>query len=722
MNPAGSRESIAAAQTPAADYAIADGLFAILAARFDNAREAYALCKTFLKHKTYSREFILSLLEVARRSSPGSWELRCLATLMIEHQMLKLPLNNVEEFDHLFVKLNLKPSAGAAIQINASVLKEGYSTTDLRPFTREFRRRLGRLDRVHDLFNGGKVSDGALLDFLALARRECKLTVARYLFQPDEVVGRILEHVERSSGVKDFNHTQAFYVDGEAEEAVRRMAEPEAAILERLRAASDLYWVSDSTSSEINSLVEYPLDTVVLVVKPPGSDLEFEIKRAGRRGQNKLGVVYHRDGKEVHPSHRLDGGSMQWLLRWEMNGAAQLSRVYRLTHGTTPPMPQYLSRSSVRALPSGRGEAQILDYFTDPRAFGKSFPEMRGAMADAVRAFESENDSKALPLPGDLGRTVQFLGFVTPCQAILSGTTSFRLDRLRAYLSADGPDKYFREGLGVEYSLHDAKQMADEVLEEVLGVYQPPRAKYRGHEQYVSGAFAVAENRARADHNYLAAMEEAGRFWGTLMAVRGYSWGESFVARNVGLKSVWEGGEWKARIIFMDHDNLQMYGRETRNFHPEMALAGMTLDEEYFLGASNEEYTVEGSLQLLAEIYRVGDHVGSRGAVMFRRSLKDAYLRTHRALEVSMQLQRVFDKVFIKRIRDWDAFVGSYLAAKRRGAGLGRWRDEARKFLSARDYTQKLIGEYFKAVEDYSGFLERYSFLYTDKYLPLRRS
>lgn len=722
MKLAGSVESVSTAQTPAPGPPADSDLFGLLAARFDDARAAHALFDTFLKHKNYSREFTLKLIETARRPTPHSWELRMLAALMLEHQALKIPHDDVEEFDQLFVRLGLKPSAGAAVRVNASVLKEGYTTTGLRGFAREFRRRLGRLKRVHELFDAGRVSRGAVLDFVGLASRECKLTLARYLFRPEEVVSRILEHVERSTGIEDINHTQPFYVNGEAEEAFRRLPDREAAVLERLRAESDIYWVADTTASEINSLVEYPLTTVVLVIKPPGSDLEFEIKRAGRRGKNKLGVVHRREGKEVPPSHRLDGGSMQWLLRWEMNQAAQLSRVYRIVHGEPPPMPQYHSRNNVRALPSAGGESQILDYFTEPRAFGRGFREMRDEMKGSVRAFESEHESKALPLQGDLGLTVQFLGFVTPCQSILSGTTSFRLDRLRAYLSADGPDVYFREGLSAQHSADDARQMADEVLEEVLGVYEPPRTRYRGHGRYVSDAFAVAENRARADHNYLAAMRQAGRFWGTLLSVRGYTWGESFVARNVGLKSVWERGRWQVRLIFMDHDNLQMYGRETRNFHPETALAGMSLDEEYFLGASNEEYTVEGSLQLLGEIYRVGEPVGKRGASVFRRALKDSYLRTHQQLEVSTQLQRLFDKVFLKRLRDWDAFVRIYLRARRGSARHERWKEEAGELLRSRGYTRRLVEEYFKAVEDYSGFLERYSFLYAGKYLPLSRS
>ena len=85
-----------------------------------------------------------------------------------------------------------------------------------------------------------------------------------------------------------------------------------------------IYWVSDATSSRINSLVEYPLTTVVLVIKPPGSELEFELKRAGRKGDNPFTVVFRRPGYRVAPSHRLDGGSMQWLLRYEARSGGEV--------------------------------------------------------------------------------------------------------------------------------------------------------------------------------------------------------------------------------------------------------------------------------------------------------------------------------------------------------------------------------------------------------------
>src|SRR6185312_2878626 len=46
----------------------------------------------------------------------------------------------------------------------------------------------------------------------------------------------------------------------------------ETAILNRLCACRKIYWVSDRCGSELNSLVEYPLASAVLVIKPPGSD------------------------------------------------------------------------------------------------------------------------------------------------------------------------------------------------------------------------------------------------------------------------------------------------------------------------------------------------------------------------------------------------------------------------------------------------------------------
>ena len=67
---------------------------------------------------------------------------------------------------------------------------------------------------------------------------------------------------------------------------------------------------------------------------------------------------------------------------------------------------------------------------------------------------------------------------------------------------------------------------------------------------------------------------EIARVWGTLLGVRGQSRGESFVARNVGLRSVWEDGEWRVKLIFMDHDALTLPEVELGHFFAQNAFPG----------------------------------------------------------------------------------------------------------------------------------------------------
>ena len=209
---------------------------------------------------------------------------------------------------------------------------------------------------------------------------------------------------------------------------------------------------------------------------------------------------------------------------------------------------------------------------------------MREAIRQSVEAFGNKQNQAPSKRGDAAGFTQEFLHFTSPGQAILSGTSSFRLDGLAAYLSSKGPEQYFKEGLGVGYTPHHARRFADDVLEEVLGVYAPPDSSCQHHEQYVEAAYAVPENRLRADHTYVSLMQQIGAFWGTLLGMRGYSWGESFVARNVALRSVWEDGQWTVKLIFMDHDNLRLMNEESKDFRPAKALRGMKYDERYILG------------------------------------------------------------------------------------------------------------------------------------------
>ena len=115
----------------------------LLATEFDEAQQAFALFDDLLQHERYNHGFCLRLFAVARQRTGASWSIRRLAVLMLEHQILKLHPGDLDDFDFVLTQLNLKEASGQGVV--RSVLEEGYSTTDLRPFIPEFRRRLERL-------------------------------------------------------------------------------------------------------------------------------------------------------------------------------------------------------------------------------------------------------------------------------------------------------------------------------------------------------------------------------------------------------------------------------------------------------------------------------------------------------------------------------------------------------------------------------------------------
>ena len=669
--------------------------------------DAQELFVEFLEHDTYNKDLSDGLLDLARRPVP--WNVRELAVLMLENQTLKIDPEDWPAFDSLLLRLQLKRRPGLNFGLSRSVLKENYSTTSLKEFIPQFRRRLQRLNRVHASIDGWRTTEDALRDFITMSRCDCKLSLSRYLFPVDEVVNQILSQVKVSEGRKDVDTTEPLYVEGEAKRGISQLPDFEASIIKQLCARSLVYWVSESTSAKINSLVEYPLTTVVLAIKLPGSDIEFEIKRAGRRGPQSLNVVCNRDGAGVPPSHRLDGGNMQWLLRHEVRSASKLSLIYRLVHGTEAPIPSYASRSTIYSIPKDRDAVQTLTYFTDQEAFGEGFAQMRQAMADCVVAFTDEGFAKLPDVPGALGLTAQFLGLVSPTQAILNGTTSFRLDKLSAYLGADGDYRYFAEGLNVTYSSKDASSFADAILEEILGVYRPPDVRYRSFEQYLAAAFAVNENRIRADSVFQSILEQIGKFWGTLVGVRGYSRGESFVARNVGLKSYWQDGQWQVRIIFMDHDSLVVPGPDDKDFQPRDLLPCMTLDTTYLWGRPG---AMLGSVGHLRSIYRPDDEVFHQCLALARKVARKAYKKAQRQVSKNPKLRRLFEQSFVERLSDWDPMVKGYLRYKPDTPALSAWKERTKAMLVSKGYQDQEVDAYFAALDNYRGFLEKHSFLF----------
>ena len=687
-------------------------LLDLLTSEFDDAHQAFDLFDEFLRHKSYNNSFCRKLISVAKQQTSTSWAIRRLAILMLEHQILKLEPGNLNECDFLLTQLNLKQALGPNHEIVSSVLREGYSTTDFLQFFSQLRRKLARLNRVHDRIRGRSTSVTAIREFIELSRRDCKLALARYLITPEEIANEILRQLQVTDGVSDIDTSSEPFAEAEMMRVANSLPDFEANILKRLCKDARVYWVAETTSSEINSLVEYPLTTVVLVIKPPGSDIEFEIKRAGRKGHNSLNVVFACNGYTVPPSHRLDGGSMQWLLRYETNSARKFGFIYRLVHGSQAPIAGYISRTTIYSVPQPTNSAQVLTYFTEPQFFGKKFRQMRVAMAESVKAFNAENGANLPELPGDLGLTAQFIGHVQPAQSILCGTSSFRLDKLASYLSSDGPTKYFKEGLTVAFSKWDERRLADELLEEILGVYIRPDVRYSNYERYLEAAFSVPENRVRANRIYLSLVQQIARFWGTLLGVRGYSRGESFVARNVGLKSFWDQGEWNVRIIFMDHDGLSIPGPEEQIFYVSGVLPCMKTDERYIWDRSTPQRFTTSEVGYLQSIYRIAKKVDAQGQALADAELRKAYKKTQHELLTNPSLRPLFSKGFINRLTDWDTVVDGYVQMKQRKSAAAAWKRKMRKMLDAKGYKSVTLDCYIEFIENNWEFLKPYLHLY----------
>jgi len=677
-----------------------------LEAELGGDSRALDLCAAFFRTPGYSPRLAAELLEVAAGEQRDRWEVRRLAALMLQQQVLRLTAKDLAELDGLLVRLGLKES-GVDCPLREGVLAEGYTRRDLPGFARELRQRLARARRVLDGVQGPRTSPAALRSFFAFARRECKLALARYLFTPEEVVDRILTQVRLSSGMLNpFLGTRP-HVEAEAQRRLDRLPAYEAAILRLLVGSSScIYWAKADTASALSSLVELPLGTVVLVVKPPGSELEIEIKRTGRRDGPPLNAVFVRAGEEVSSWHRLDGGSSLHALHGDAHASSLLATVYRQVHGGEPPLATTLAVASVYGVPAEGGEVQILDYFTQAQDFGPGFAAMRREMAAAVDAFEREQGPGLPELPGDFSLTSRFLSRLPPGQSVLAGTSSFRLDRLALYLSERGPASYFTPELGEETSPELLRQLADDLLEEVLGLHVRPAGEWAGYPQYLAAAFALPANRARADRIYNELMREAGVLWGTLCALRGYSWGESFVARNVGLKSRWERGRWRVGIVFLDHDGLHVGGVDY--LWPQDMVQGMRTDQNFLLGSPRTGSA--GSADLLQQIYSAGEETAQKGRADLLRAMRHAYRKTQRALRDDPRLRSFWSQSFLGELGDWDAVVRQYV--RRDPAADGDWRRSVERSLTRKGYSARRILHHLQACTEGDELFEILSPLY----------
>jgi hypothetical protein len=677
-----------------------DNLDSLTEAEFGIGSCASYLLQISFEDQEYKRNTSLKLLAAGRGREGESWAERRLAVLLLENQILRLAADDLGEFDLLFVELGLKAEAGLEVPLHESVLEVGFSRLDLRGFIGELRRKLHRLDRVHHQGDWGY--------FFRAARDVSKLMLGRFVFTAEECFREILRELIVTTGTED----TLSRCRGQTGWALDLFDAPgyEREILSLLCKDHPIYWVSPGCGSELNALVEYPLTSAVIVIKPPGSDFEIEIKRAGTRGERLLDVILTRNGKDAPISHRLFGGSLGWLAQRETTAARIFSKIYRLVHGIEGPCSKGVMNSSIVTIPAPAGETHILDYLTDENQFGSGFEQTRAAMNACVEAFPKDTGVARASYSGEAGLTLQFAGQALPQQAILFGSSSFRLDRVLLYLSELGPEDYFRKGLGRDYMLHDLRWLADSVLEEILGEITVPPEKSEDYSQYLRDAFQIPANRTRADQNYLSVLRQIGECWGTLLAVRGFSDGESFVLRNVGLKSVWQSGEWRIRIIFMDNDDLTVAGSRYPHLWPWREVSGMERDQIHILGGPMSGEIIPGEVGTLKSIYRVSPEVGEEGVRSLEKALCAAYRKTQSRLDSDAQLQGVFYPTFIERHRDFDQLVPWFL--DKDPIEAESWKAEAVAYLRTKNCDEELATEYAKTVCHFRSFFERISFLY----------
>lgn len=601
------------------------------------------------------------------------------------------------------------PAPGASCRTD--VLKQGYTTVEPHAFVLQLTRRLARLAPVHEPLRRADVNPAAIANFEHVASQECLLTLARSAFSPDEVISRILQHV-RLAGAEIQNLDHVPHFTEQAANAADQLPEYEAEILVRLLGIVGSWWVGPTTASVFNALVSCPIGTLALVIRPPGSTVEFEIKRVGLRGSHPLTVVFERRGSPLPPSHRLHGGDTSAVLQWEAENSALLSRLYHAVHRQPAPIGRIVQLRSIKSVPRAEGsDAPLLAWFEDPSAFGEGFVAMRRAMAHSLAAFVEETTEIASVPRSPEARTRAFLQHMTPAQCILVGTSALRLDKARGWLRGEGIEEYFSLAHRRAPTLDESCRFADAILREVLGTYRPPApaASYSG---YIAAAFADVENRAAADRNFRAAVASMGNLWGTLLGLRSYTEGESFVARNVGLRAIWADGAWSTQIVFMDHEATHMIAKRRHEFHPRTALPGMYKDWIHIMGSEPGRRPRPGSFAVLADIYRVDAALRAEGRIAIVEEMRRAYRFTLRRMRDDPDVRAHFQDVFLDTLLAWDAAVGHYRASRVGARQRARWKGRVRRMMSAYGLAEPLIHEYRRAIRRHARLLRRCPYLF----------
>jgi hypothetical protein len=618
-----------------------------------------------------------------------------MAALMLEELVCELSGTRSVEVRAVLVLLGVQQESEA--EVSEWLAAEGFTDCTPAGFFAQLQHKLQRLP----LKPRASRNEREWAWWLRRSTQECRLCLARYLLQPEEVVQRALSQIRISQGTPDSSVAELPALSDPQTLSAYDARPYEAAILALLATQGSIYWVSERTSSAPNSLVEYPVGTVVLTIKPPGSDLEIEIKRAGMRNR-LLGVVYEREGVPVPIPHRLQGGSMGSTLQWEARKSLDLSVFYSAATGRPAPMSRMISLTTVRTIPVQGGEAFLTEYFTDPGVFGQGFSQMRSEMGKAVAATNPSSEGL-----GGLALTVDFMRAMKPKQAILAGTSSFRLDKVRDCLTAAAPSPDFEYG-----------QVRD-LLEQVLGMVVHPGGGRHESGHFVAAALDVPANRIRADRAFLRSVAALASFCGALWSIGGYSNGESIAERNVGILRRWESGEWVVSAVSMDHDGLILPGPGIRNFRPQAALGGMKADERYLFGRLIGHRTIRGSIPCLRDIYRVSPAIEAESECIFRDEFARSCQAMRRAMMPRGRLRRYIPERYIQQLFDFQELAERFFANRQ---ARKTWEGEARATLRAKEYHPERVDEFVDAIQGEAAFLTRHPALYEGANRALSRS
>lgn len=593
----------------------------------------------------FSRERAIEIAKIARDRIRARWQTRCIAAHLLADELDTIGPEDLDELCWWFCKFGV--CTPTAELVDADVLRQGYSTREIGPFAQEFRRRL-------QWRPSSPAGTDPLAELIRRAEQPHRLPLARYLISAEDVATQILSMCRCSKGSEQDG------VGGAT--ALARLPRYEAAIVEQLRLEGRVLWLGPRTPRRLGGLIEHPLGTAAIVIKPPGSTIELEIKRVGLGSERPVNVIVRRGERRVPGPHRFQGVCLGRLLNFEVHSSARLQNVMSTIGYGMGASPRFLvvNRIDRVPLPDGRQSVAVVDYLSNPRYWpAAELERLHGDIREAVSLFTGEGRGSRLPsLPGPIGAAAELFAVTKPSQGVLLGTTSYRLDQLTRLLSDDGPALYFGEVEDVSDA--ERRWLADTLLAEILANYSPPaEASANDYGGYL--AVARGHNRPEVERAFLDVCEQLGRMFAALLALRAYSMGESFVARNVGLRAVWEAGAPRVRMVFMDHDSLHL--PSARHRRPLLkVLKGIREDHLHAFGP-NDSIT---DFSMLARIYGCDDALRGRGRARIDEAARVTYAHVQRRIRDDAELART---LAAPRYHDLDTLLAAYRDHRRNAGG-----------------------------------------------------